>query len=258
MAKSRGLMKLSVIIIARNEAHNLKRALKSVTWADEVIVYDSGSTDSSREVVESFNRTFICNDTWLGYGPQRQKAQTYASGDWVFWLDADEEVTEALAEEIVSVIQLNNRQVIYSVPRKTWFFGRFIKHGGWYPDRVLRLHCRVCTQYDDALVHEKLCVPADTELKQLKGEIKHFSYKSIRQYMEKSVKYAEAWAEQRDKQGARASLMNAFAHALGCFVRMYFLRCGFMDGRQGFLLAVLSSISVFLKYSQLWVRCSDF
>ncbi len=248
---------VSVILITKNEEKQLSDCLQSVKWADEIIVLDSGSEDKTLEIAESFGAKIFSHNDWPGFGRQRQIAQSYAACDWVFMIDADEIATDGLAKEIKSVVSENNQQCVYNVPRLSWVFGRFIRHSGWYPDYVTRLYPRNKATYDDALVHEKVLVDSNLKVKKLSSDLLHYTYRDVHHYLVKSAGYASAWADQRQKAGKKSTLLQAFIHAAGCFMKMYFLRSGFLDGKQGFLLAVLSAHSTFVKYADLWVRQHD-
>ena len=168
-------------------------------------------------------------------------------------IDADERVSQALRISIQAAVG-EGSPAIYTVSRLSWCFGAYIRHSGWYPDRVARLYPRGRAGYNDALVHEKLENPQALPVRPLQGDLLHFTYRNMRHYLEKSAHYAEAWAEQRAARGKRGSLAAGIGHGIGCFLRMYLLKAGFLDGRQGLLLALLSAHSTFAKYADLWVR----
>lgn len=248
---------LAVAIIAKNEALHLKACLDTVKdWVDEIVVLDSGSTDNTEEIARSFTDKFYVNGNWPGFGPQRQLAQSYVESDYVLWLDADERVTPELKESIIEAVSKNQPNLIYQFPRLSWVFGRYIRHCGWYPDKVIRLYPTKLTQYNDALVHEKVEVTSSMQVQILKGDAIHYTYNDINHYLVKSAGYAKAWAEQREKKGKSSSISQGMLHALGCFLKMYVFKAGFLDGKQGFLLSVLSAHSTFVKYADLWVRTS--
>lgn len=245
---------LTVCLIVRNEASNIDECLASVSWADELIVIDSGSSDDTVERARRHGARVESAADWQGFGIQRQRAQALASCDWVLMLDADERVTPALAAEIQTVLRNDDRYCAYTLPRLSWCFGRYIHHGGWYPDHVLRLYPRNRARYNDALVHERVILDVGMRVERLKNDLLHFTYKDMHHYLVKSAQYASAWAEQRQRRGRKASLLQGIYHALGCFLRMYVFRLGILDGRAGLLLALLSAHSTFVKYADLWVR----
>lgn len=245
---------IAIALIVKNESSNLAECLKDLDWADEIVILDSGSTDNTKEISEQFGAKFFVNDSWLGFGKQRQIAQSYATCDWIFWIDADERITPELQQQILSTIKENRQNTVYSVPRLSWAFGRFIRHCGWYPDRVLRLYPTHLTHYDDSLVHEKVVINEGIKVKKLSGDLLHYTYKDLEHYLVKSAGYAAAWADQRISQGRSSSIFQGITHAIACFVKMYILKAGFLDGKQGFLLSLLSSHSTFVKYADLWIK----
>lgn len=245
---------LSVVLIVKDEAENLPACLETAAWADEIVVLDSGSSDETVAIARSYtDKVFVASD-WPGYGPQRQRAQAHASGDWILMLDADERITPELQASIKEIVAADRRDSVYSVPRLSWVFGRYIRHSGWYPDYVARLYPRERAGYGDERVHEKLHYPPKMVEKRLSGDLLHYTYRDLNHYLVKSAHYAEAWAQQRFEKGKKATLLQAFTHGVGCFVKMYLVRAGFLDGKQGLLLALLSAHSTFVKYADLWVR----
>lgn len=246
---------LTVAIITKNEASTISECLKSCQGlADEIVVIDSGSNDDTVALAQAAGAKVWVYDQWQGFGRQRQIAQSHVTSDWVLWLDADERLTPELKTSIRAAIATTEHRVIYSISRLSWVFGRFIRHSGWYPDRVLRLYPATLTQYNDAQVHERVEVPEGTRVKALQGDMLHFTYRDMEHYLVKSANYAHLWASQREKLGKKSSISQGLVHALGCFLKMYVVKAGFLDGKQGFLLAVLSAHSTFVKYADLWVR----
>lgn len=245
---------LSVVLIVRNEADNLAACLDTVSWAGEIVIMDSGSDDATLDIARRYTDKVYVDTDWQGFGIQRQRAQARASGEWLLMLDADERVTPELRASIEAAVAHDRREVVYAVPRLSWVFGRFIRHSGWYPDYVSRLYARTRTSYRADRVHEKLMVGEGMQLSMLTGDLLHYTYRDMNHYLVKSAHYAAAWAQQRQEQGKRASLSQGLLHGVGCFLKMYLLRAGFLDGRQGLLLALLSAHSTFVKYADLWVR----
>ena len=246
---------LTVAIITKNEAHTISACLASCQdLADEIVVIDSGSQDDTVAVAQAAGAKVWVYEQWQGFGRQRQIAQSHVTSDWVLWIDADERLTPELRASIGQAIETTEPNVIYSVSRLSWVFGRFIRHSGWYPDRVLRLYPTALTQYNDAQVHEHVQVPDGATVKPLTGDLLHFTYRDMEHYLVKSANYAGLWANQREKLGKKSSISQGLVHALGCFLKMYVVKAGFLDGKQGFLLAVLSAHSTFVKYADLWVR----
>lgn len=248
---------LSVAMIVKNEAKDLAACLETVKgWVNEIVILDNGSTDDTLKIAEEFGAKIYVNTDWQGFGKQRQLAQQYVTCDYVLWLDADERITPELKTSILQAVENNEENTVYKISRLSEAFGKQIKHSGWYPGYVVRLYPKDFAQYGDELVHEKVHFPKDAKVKKLKGNLLHFTYKDIHHYLMKSANYAKAWATQRADIGKKASLFDCVSHAISCFIKMYFLRAGFLDGKQGFLLAVLSAHSTFVKYADLWNRKS--
>jgi (heptosyl)LPS beta-1,4-glucosyltransferase len=246
---------LSVVLIVKNEQETIEACLDSIeSIADEIIVLDSGSDDNTVALCEQKGAKVYVNKVWPGFGKQRQIAQSYATKDWVFMLDADEHFTEQSRAEIRAMVDEDNQNYIWQIPRLSKVFGRFIKHSGWYPDYVMRLYPREKVNYNDSLVHEKLQLNGELHVGNLKHHILHFTYKDMNDYLIKSANYANAWATQRHEQGKTTSIANALLHGVVCFIKMYIIRAGFLDGKQGFILALLSAHSTFVKYIDLWVK----
>ncbi len=242
---------LSIVLIVKNEEKNLEACLKTVVeFATEIIVFDTGSTDNTIEIAKKYTQKVINDANWQGFGDARQKAQSHAQCDWVLMLDADERVTPTLRDSIIEAIIQNQQQNVYSLSRLSSCFGREIKNCGWYPDWVTRLYPRELCAWDDALVHEKLQHSLNTI--SLQGDLKHQTYENIEHYLIKSANYANYWAEEKYQKNQTTTLFNGISHAFFCFIKMYFLKTGFLDGKQGFLLCVLSAHSTFVKYAALW------
>lgn len=248
---------LAVALIVKNEAANLDACLKTVEgWVDEIVILDSGSSDETEAVARRYTDKFFINKEWPGFGPQRRLAQQYVESDYVLWLDADERVTPELKLSIQQAVESNEANTLYSMCRLSWVFGRYIRHCGWYPDRVVRLYPTKLTQYDDALVHEKVEITKAMKVKELQGDAIHYTYNDLHHYLVKSAGYAKAWAEQRETRGKKSSISQGVLHAIACFVKMYIVKAGFLDGKQGFLLSLLSAHSTLVKYADLWIRTS--
>ena len=242
--------KLSVVLIAKDAADLLPECLESVSWADEIVLLDSGSHDGTPEIAARHGAAVYHASEWHGYGKQRQLAQSYASHPWVLMLDCDERVTPALREEIEQALMLPAAETVYSLPRRNLFLGRFMRHSGWYPDRVTRLYPRRY-QYNDHQVHESLTT-AGARVVALKGDLLHLTCRDFSAFQWKQFAYAEAWAKQRHQQGRRCGIASIFGHTAGAFLKTLVLRAGFLDGKQGWLLAVVNAQYTFNKYTALW------
>ncbi|WP_223566328.1 glycosyltransferase family 2 protein [Pantoea sp. OVA07A] len=242
--------RLSVVMIAKNEAELLPDCLASVSWADEIIVLDSGSHDNSVEIASQAGAKVYHNGDWQGYGIQRQRAQHYATGDMILMIDADERVTPELRAAIEQVLVAPPSRTVYSLGRSNLFLGRFMRHSGWYPDRVMRLYPRTF-RYNDNLVHESLQSDG-APVVALPGDLQHLTCRDLIAFQRKQLAYAEAWATERHRCGKRCSLFSLFSHTLGAFMKTLLLRAGFLDGKQGWILAVVNAQYTFNKYSALW------
>lgn len=242
---------LSVVMIAKNEAGLLPDCLRSVEWADEIIVLDSGSEDDSVAVAEGLGAKVFTHTDWQGFGKQRQLAQSYASHDYVLMIDADERVTPELRQSIERVLNAPDDGAVYSCARRNLFLGRFMRHSGWYPDRVNRLYANQRYRYNDDLVHESLNI-GGAKVIPLSGDMLHLTCRDFFAFQRKQLRYAEEWATQRHRAGKRCSYLSILTHTLGAFVKTWLLRAGFLDGKQGLLLAVVNAQYTFNKYAALW------
>lgn len=243
--------RLSVVMIAKNEAELIADCLRSADWADEIIVLDSGSTDDTVAIAERHGAKVFTHTQWEGFGKQRQQAQRYASGDYIFMLDADERITPPLRQAIESVLENPQPHRVYSCARRNLFLTRFMRHSGWYPDRVIRLYANAGYHYNDNLVHESLDY-RDATVCGLDGDLLHLTCRDFFVFQRKQLGYAEEWSRQRFQAGKRCGLFSATAHGLGAFLKTWVLRAGFLDGKPGLLLAFVNAQYTFNKYAALW------
>lgn len=241
------MAKLSVVIITLNEAHAIEDCLRSVAFADEIIVLDSGSSDGTRDLCRRYTPHVVETD-WPGFGAQKNRAIDKASGDWVLNLDADERVSPELASEIQDATQ-SVEYSAYSVRFIASFLGRTLRHGDWSGTQKVRLVRRGCGRFTESDVHEKLLV--DGPVGQLDGVIIHHSMDSLEELLEKINRYSSCGAAERRKRGQKSSLGKALSHGSWTFFRSYFLRRGFLDGREGFLEAFGSFLGCFFRYAKL-------
>ncbi|CAI1188122.1 glycosyltransferase family 2 protein [Serratia quinivorans] len=242
---------LSVVIIAKNEAGLLPDCLQSVAWADEIVMLDSGSQDDSVAVAESLGAKVFTHVDWQGFGKQRQLAQSYASHDYILMIDADERVTPELRQSIEQTLTAPDDNQVYSCARRNLFLGRFMRHSGWYPDRVNRLYANQRYHYNDNLVHESLNTNG-AKVVPLNGDLLHLTCRDFFAFQRKQLRYAEEWANQRHQAGKRCGYLSILTHTLGAFCKTWLLRAGFLDGKQGLLLAVVNAQYTFNKYAALW------
>ena len=250
------MSKISAIVIVYNEERNIRRCLESLTWADEIVVVDSYSQDRTKEIASAFTDK-IFDVKWEGFGKKKEFARGKASFDWVLSIDADEVVSERLKREIKTIIKNDETPGGYYIPRLSNFLGKWIRHGGWYPDYVLRLFKKNKGRFDLSLVHEKLIL--DEKAGFMKSELLHYSDPDIRHYLLKLDKYTTLGAEKLFQEGKGTSLFDLILRPPAIFSKMFILRGGFLDGWHGYLLACLSSFHVFVKYVKLWyLRKSHF
>ncbi len=241
-------MKLSVVIIARDEEINLPRCLESVKWADELIVVDSGSVDRTVEIAREYGARIV-TVTWGGFGMTKQAGVDAAKSEWVLSIDADEVVPDILADDIQSVLQQDSDISGYYIPRLTQFLGRWIRHGGWYPDYVLRLFRPDRGAFDNAMVHETVHVTGSTG--RLTHALRHYSYPDLDNYYEKLNRYTTLAAEDLHGRGRKAGWFKITVNPVAKFIKQYLLRAGWLDGLEGLVLALLSAGYVMTKYAKL-------
>jgi len=244
--------KLSVIIITKSEAENIRACLESVKWADEIIVVDSGSSDATVEICRELGAKVHVHD-WPGFGMQKNRALSYATNEWVFSLDADERVTPELQAQLIKAMEDGRNDGFY-VPRLSQFCGKYIRHSGWYPDYVLRLFRRTRGRFSDDMVHERVILEGTAG--RLSSPLLHYSYLNEADVHRKTEQYARAGAMQMLKNGKTATIADAPLRAGWAFIRTYFLRLGFLDGIAGFNIALMNSRTTYLKYRQLRTLCS--
>jgi glycosyltransferase involved in cell wall biosynthesis len=240
---------LSVIIITKDEEAAIGEALDSVAFADEIVVVDSGSSDRTVEICRARGAKVAVRADWPGFGPQKNRALDEATGDWVLSLDADERVTPELRDEIKATIAGIAAQDAYDMPRLSSYCGRFLRHGGWWPDRVTRLFRRGKARFSDDLVHERVVVQGSTG--RLKSHLVHHAFENLEEVLRKVDSYSTANAGMMHSRGRTGSLTAAVLHGWWAFVRTYFLQGGFLDGRHGFMLAVSNAEGTYYRYLKL-------
>jgi glycosyltransferase involved in cell wall biosynthesis len=245
---------LSVAIITKNEEENLPRTLASVRWADEIVIVDSGSTDRTAAIAREFGARFFVED-WKGFGAQKNAAIAKCTGDWVLSLDADEEVSPELAGEVRGLLAGEPGYEAYFLPRRNYFLGRWIRHGGYYPDPKLRLFRRGSAQFEERAVHET--IRPTGPVGSLRGDLLHHAYPTLDAYIEHMNRYSTLGATQATARGKTsrsvfAFLWNVFVVPVATFKYNYFLRLGFLDGREGLLLHLYHSAYVSWKYAKAW------
>ena len=240
---------MTVVIIALNEEGNIARAITSVTgWVSEVLVYDSGSTDKTREIAESLGAKVI-RGPWLGFGATKKQAALVAKNQWILSIDADEEVSLDLQKEITSKFKDLNPEVAYKLPRLSYFLNRWIKHGGWYPDYQVRLFNKTFSNWNAQEIHEKVEAKLYDSLSSC---LNHYVFRDIAHQVQTNNKYSGLQAEQMQKNNKSFSWFHFFTKPCVKFIECYILKLGFLDGWAGFVIAKSASYSVFLKWSKLY------
>jgi glycosyltransferase involved in cell wall biosynthesis len=241
--------KLSVAIITKNEETNIERCLRSVAWADEIVVVDSQSTDRTPEIAGQF-KCRIIETEWLGFGKTKQFAVDSASNDWIYSIDADEEVSDELRERVQRLLDTDPPYYGYRVRRLSYYLGRLIRYSGWQNDRPIRLFNRKYARFTENIIHES--IQMDSAHGSLEEPVYHYTYPDLSTHIAKMKPYAQTGARQLYERGGTGSIVKAVLHGLSKFVIMYFIKAGFLDGKEGFVLALNSSFGVYLKYLYLW------
>ena len=242
---------LAAVIITYNEEANLADCLQSLHGTvDQIVVLDSGSTDATLAIANRFGATVAVTDVWQGFGHQKNAALAMATTDWVLSIDADERLTPLLAQEISAAITQTNGVTCFAMPRSSWYCGRFIAHSGWSPDYVDRLFKRGTARFSDDVVHERLIFSGVSQ--RLKNPLQHFSFRDFSQVLQKLDRYSTASAQQAFARGKRATFGSALGHGLWAFIRTYLIKAGFLDGAQGFALAISNAEGTYYKYLKIW------
>ena len=240
------MISVSVTIITLNEESNIRRCLESVRWADEIVVVDCGSSDRTLEICKEYGcRVF--NHVWEGYARQKNYAIGQATGDWALSLDADEEVTPDLAKEIQSAV--SGPSDAYSMPRSNLFLGKWMRHGGWYPDRQLRLVRRGMGLFADVPLHERIVMQEGASVGLLRNPLRHYTYPTIRNYMAKADSYTTIEAQAGNRKPSAIGLLTAFPLK---FLETYVYKSGWRDGVHGLAAALLASVRVLIRQVKLW------
>jgi glycosyltransferase involved in cell wall biosynthesis len=244
------MLPVSVVIVTKDEEHNIEDALKSVSDAEEIIVIDSFSTDRTVEICRKYTDK-VYQQEWQGFARQKQAAVDHAKGEWVMILDSDERVTPELKAEIMESIADTKLNGFY-VPRENYFIGKWIRHSGWWPDHTLRLFRKDRGRLEAREVHEKVIIEGQAGY--LKNPLKHYTYRSVSDFLERSKRYSDLAAREIRKKSGRAGPFSLTVRPLATFIKMYILRLGVLDGTRGIMLALLYSHYTFLKYVKTWKK----
>jgi len=244
-------VKLSVVVITKDEEAAIGRCLDSVRWADEIVVLDSGSTDRTVQIARECGARVEVSADWPGFGPQKNRALDLARGEWVLSLDADEWVPDDLAAEIRAAVAAPAGRAGFELPRSFSFCGREMRHSGWWPDHILRLFRRDAARFSEDIVHERVLL--DGRVGRLTRPLRHESFVSLHEVVDKMNRYSTAGAQMRVMRGKGGSVGGAVARGLWAFLRTYVLRAGFLDGREGFVLAVANAEGTYYRYLKAWL-----
>jgi glycosyltransferase involved in cell wall biosynthesis len=246
-------MKVSATIITYNEAANIRDACESVSWADEVLVVDSESTDDTRRIAADHGARVIVNP-WPGFAKQKQFAVDSAAHDWIFSLDADERVSSELRASIEALRARNPSELAagYRVARRAFYMGRWIRGGGWYPDYQLRLFNRKSGRWGERVIHESVTMNKGARLETLRGDLLHYSMRDASHHRRMiEERYAPLGAEQMLREGKRTSHLQSSVAGPAAFIRSFVLKGGFRDGRAGWMIAKMAAYHASLKHSLL-------
>lgn len=239
--------KLSVTIITKNEEKNIGRCLESLKWADEIVVADTDSSDKTVEICWR-HAARVFSETWRGYGKQKNICASRARNRWILNIDSDEVVTPESAEEIQKVLREGPQCPVYHLPRKNYFGDRWIRFGGWYPDRILRLYDKEKVAFSESQVHERLA--PDKNAGSLKNPLIHYSYKSYEDYIQRQDRYSTLYAQEKTAKGFRANWTHLYLRPPLAFFKNFVLKQGFRDGSLGFFLAKTAAVYTYQKYAK--------
>ncbi|HEX6496892.1 MAG TPA: glycosyltransferase family 2 protein [Acidobacteriaceae bacterium] len=251
-----GRATLSVAIITLNEEANLMRTLASIAWADEIVIVDSGSTDDTRAIAQSYGARFI-TEPWRGFAAQKNFAISLCTSEWVLSLDADEAVTSELAASLQETVAAPPSHTAYAIRRRNFFLGRWMRHGGYYPDAKVRLFPRGQGTFQETPVHETAVFGGNVTA--LDGDLLHHAYPTLASYLDHMQRYSTlgadiAVARRRTGRGLLSFVNGVLLNPLATFLHNYVLRAGFLDGREGVLLHLYHSAYVSWKYAKAWER----
>ena len=241
---------LSVVVITKNVARHIADCLESVAFADEWVVLDAGSSDATCEIAQGLGARVERSQTWPGFGAQKNRALALARGDWVLSIDADERVSAELAASIQAALKHEPADALgvagFELSRRSRFCGQWMRHGDWYPDRVLRLFRRSQGKFSNDRVHER--VELEGRVERLRGELLHETMPTLHDAIDKMNRYSTGRALDQIGKGRRGGLGAALLHGAWAFLRGYLLKRGFLDGRLGFVLAVYVAEGTYYRY----------
>ena len=241
--------KVSVTIITLDESEHIGAAIDSAAWADEIVVVDSGSADATTEIAQQKGAT-VRSREWTGYVDQKNFAAEQVSNDWIFSLDADERIPPALAAEARALLASEPPKRGYRIPRVTFHLGRWIRTTDFYPDFQTRLYDRRAARWRGQYVHESVSV--DGPVGQLRHDLEHYSYRDLRDHLDRINHYTSLAARKMHEAGRRVGPLDLVVHPPAAFLRNYILRRGILDGAVGLTISAVNAFSVFLKLAKLW------
>lgn len=243
-------MKISATIIVFNEEENIAGVCETVSWADEIVIVDSDSTDKTVEIARRYTDK-IFNRKFRGYKDKHEFADAQTTGDWIFWIDADERVTPELQAAILNLKDKGEPLPDgFRIARKTFYMDRWIRHSGWYPDYQMRLYKKKASFWDGVAPHETARVKGEIET--LAGEFLHYTKKNLSEHHRVLDSYTTLAAEHLFAKNKKVTLLTLFSKPIGGFLRTFFLKQGFRDGIPGLIIAMFTAYSVFLKYAKVW------
>ncbi len=240
---------ITAIVLTANEEKNLDRCLQSLAFCDELLVVDSGSTDRTPIIAQRYTNKVI-SLPWKGFTDTRNEALGHATHEWILSIDADEVVTPELAGELRQLFAAPRTHFAYSVPRKTIHFGRWIRHGGWYPNRLVRLFHQHHGTWKGGELHEFWA--CNDPVGELRSDLEHYSFSDLSDQVGRNNLYSSLGASKLKREGTRFSVVRLFTKPLSKFLETYVVKRGFLDGYPGFIISVSAAYSVFLKWAKLW------
>ena len=243
------MKQLSVVLITYNEERNIVDCLKSVKWTDEIVVVDANSQDGTVELCLRYTNK-IFQRAWPGFGPQKNFGIDQVTSEWILIVDADERVTPALRDEIREIIKQPGENVGYHIPRRNFWYGKWVRWAGMYPDYQLRLFKKSAGRYNDVAVHENLILNGPTSY--LKNPMDHITERRLSDHMKKFMQYTTLAAEEKAKSRKKVSMLDLGLNHVATFLKSYLIRQGFRDGIHGFIVSVLAAMYTFVKYAKLW------
>jgi glycosyltransferase involved in cell wall biosynthesis len=251
---------LSAVLITKNEEKNVAKCIDSLlTVADEILVIDSYSTDSTQKICENYPSVRFFLKDWEGYSATKNWGNAQAANDWILSIDADEALSPELQQSILQLKEADrDTHCFYSFNRLTNYCGQWIYHGGWYPDTKVRLFDRTKARWEGEFVHERLALPEGAKVIRLKGDCFHYSFYSVEQHVAKENKYSTLSAEDRFARGKRANVLQLVFKPLITFFTMYIIKLGFLDGVNGFIIARITAQSKFLRYAKMKQKAGKF